>query len=143
MAQLNVWPAFFLQPRVHTSVLIQGLFTGLTAAGQTPVPVSYDVDLGSFSFPEIFIAIPAPTGTLISYAGGSICSNNDPCGPDQEGTRWVGVYRTSNTSVIDFQTGQLNAETPLPATLPLFATGLGVLAVLGRRRNRKAAATAA
>ena len=30
-------------------------------------------------------------------------------------------------------------ETPLPATLPLFATGLGVLGLLGWRRKRKAA----
>jgi outer membrane lipase/esterase len=33
--------------------------------------------------------------------------------------------------------------TPLPAALPLFATGLGVLGLLGWRRKRKAAATAA
>jgi CHRD domain len=32
------------------------------------------------------------------------------------------------------------AETPLPAALPLFATGLGVLGLLGWRRKRKAAA---
>jgi hypothetical protein len=32
---------------------------------------------------------------------------------------------------------------PLPATLPLFATGLGVLGLLGWRRKRKAAATLA
>ena len=30
--------------------------------------------------------------------------------------------------------------TPLPATLPLFATGLGALGLLGWRRKRKAAA---
>jgi len=31
-------------------------------------------------------------------------------------------------------------ETPLPATLPLFATGLGALGLLGWRRKRKQAA---
>ena len=35
------------------------------------------------------------------------------------------------------------AETPLPAALPLFATGLGALGLLGWRRKRKAAATLA
>jgi hypothetical protein len=35
------------------------------------------------------------------------------------------------------------AATPLPAALPLFATGLGALGLLGWRRKRKAAAIAA
>ena len=35
------------------------------------------------------------------------------------------------------------AETPLPAALPLFATGLGALGLLGWRRKKKAAARAA
>ena len=35
------------------------------------------------------------------------------------------------------------SETPLPAALPLFATGLGALGLLGWRRKRKAAAIAA
>ena len=34
-------------------------------------------------------------------------------------------------------TGVAGAETPLPAALPLFATGLGVLGLLGWRRKRK------
>jgi hypothetical protein len=32
------------------------------------------------------------------------------------------------------------SETPLPAALPLFATGLGALGLLGWRRKRKAQA---
>ena len=32
-------------------------------------------------------------------------------------------------------------ETPLPAALPLFATGLGALGLLGWRRKRKAASS--
>ena len=35
-----------------------------------------------------------------------------------------------------------SSETPLPATLPLFASGLGALGLLGWHRKRKAAATA-
>ena len=33
-------------------------------------------------------------------------------------------------------------QTPLPAALPLFATGLGALGLLGWRRKRKAQAAA-
>ena len=40
-------------------------------------------------------------------------------------------------------TGSENSQTPLPAALPLFATGLGTLGLLGWRRKRKAAAALA
>jgi hypothetical protein len=36
-----------------------------------------------------------------------------------------------------------SAVTPIPAALPLFATGLGVMGLLGWRRKRKATAAAA
>jgi hypothetical protein len=41
-----------------------------------------------------------------------------------------------------FSSFDITATTPLPAALPLFATGLGALGLLGRRRKRKAAAVA-
>ena len=44
----------------------------------------------------------------------------------------------------DIQSITINtATTPLPAALPLFASGLGALGLLGWRRKRKAAALAA
>ena len=44
---------------------------------------------------------------------------------------------------ITFPPGGQGGETPLPAALPLFATGLGALGLLGWRRKRKAAAALA
>jgi uncharacterized protein (TIGR03118 family) len=38
--------------------------------------------------------------------------------------------------------GEIQLATPLPAALPLFATGLGILGLLGGRRKRKAIAAA-
>jgi hypothetical protein len=45
----------------------------------------------------------------------------------------------------DFASGTASpvAATPLPAGLPLFATGLGALGLLGWRRKRKAGASVA
>jgi hypothetical protein len=43
----------------------------------------------------------------------------------------------------DWVTTTESTATPLPAALPLFATGLGALGLLGWRRKRKAAAVAA
>jgi len=40
-------------------------------------------------------------------------------------------------------TSLVSDATPLPAALPLFATGLGALVLLGWRKKRKAAALAA
>jgi hypothetical protein len=51
-------------------------------------------------------------------------------------------YKTSVGTGIALEGGNLS-ETPLPAALPLFATGLGALGLLARRRKRKAAALAA
>ena len=39
--------------------------------------------------------------------------------------------------------GEVTLATPLPAALPLFAGGLGVLGLLARRRKKKAAVAAA
>ena len=62
------------------------------------------------------------------------------CGPGIAtcGTGWSG----SLDITYNF-TPSTTAETPLPAALPLFATGLGALGLLGWRRKRKAAALAA
>ena len=53
----------------------------------------------------------------------------------QDGGLDLGLDNVSVTDAV--------AATPLPAALPLFATGLGALGVLGWRRKRKKAALAA
>ena len=47
------------------------------------------------------------------------------------------------SGVGSYAIGPVPAATPLPAALPLFATGLGALGLLGWRRNRKNAAAIA
>ena len=56
-------------------------------------------------------------------------------------TNDIGGFEVADVSAAYIQTG-LQSETPLPATLPLFATGLGSLGLLGWRRKRKAQAAA-
>ena len=50
---------------------------------------------------------------------------------------------TGNTNVLLHEVDGIARAVPLPAALPLFATGLGALGLLGWRRKRKAAALAA
>ena len=46
-------------------------------------------------------------------------------------------------TLADFGTNGTWSETPLPAALPLFVSGIGGLGLLGWRRKRKAQAAAA
>lgn len=56
---------------------------------------------------------------------------------------WTLIYVEANgmPAVLDFEvtSGNDTANSPLPAALPLFATGLGVLGLFGWRRKRKIA----
>jgi hypothetical protein len=75
--------------------------------------------------------LAAGTYVLDTYLGscgaGQSCSDND--------TSTDPVYAVGFTPDV--------SATPLPAALPLFAGGLGVMGLLGRRRKRKAQALAA
>ena len=127
----------------YTNILVQGTGTGQTTPGHTPIPIYYGVITGiPYPFIDLAFQGTSAVSSLVGYAGGGLCSFDAPCGPDDEGLFWATAYRTSNTSAIGLQTGQLTAETPLPAALPLFATGLGALGLLGWRRKRKAALAA-
>ncbi|MGA8588836.1 MAG: hypothetical protein WB803_06060 [Pseudolabrys sp.] len=42
------------------------------------------------------------------------------------------------SATVTFTEGSVAADTPLPAALPLFATGLAALGLMGWRRKRKA-----
>jgi hypothetical protein len=118
----------------YATILVQGSDT------HTPVPVYYGVNIGvNFGFPFLALAVPQTSAAnpYIGYVGGALCSVDSQCGPDQNGDFWVSAYNaTLNTHVV-LETGQLTAATPLPAALPLFATGLGALGLLGWRRKRK------
>jgi hypothetical protein len=52
------------------------------------------------------------------------------------------AYGAGNLDIVSAVSADIGA-TPLPAALPLFATGLGALGLLGWRRKKKAAAIAA
>jgi hypothetical protein len=85
--------------------------------------------------------------SFLSTEGGSLSSYN-PYGLDEAvvANTYVAVAGMTfpegvPTNVVGSWTEEV-AITPLPAALPLFATGLGALGLLGWRRKRKAAAAA-
>ena len=88
------------------------------------------------------ITLPASTFSLLALGGPTVSLTLQ--GPG------LGVLGETNFNgaALDFSTITINSSdavgaTPLPATLPLFATGLGASGLFGWRRKKKAAALAA
>jgi hypothetical protein len=74
---------------------------------------------------------------------GYAISDLDPYLQQVNGSFATGVVTTFAADHLEFPPDITNATTPLPAALPLFATGLGALGLLGWRRKRKGAALVA
>jgi hypothetical protein len=91
-----------------------------------------------------------PAGYLLDGVLTQLTNNDGP--DDQSGTfilsvllgQVYGLYVDSSDSIFGAADIKIaGAETPLPAALPLFVTGLGTLGLLGWRRKRKGAAQTA
>ena len=102
----------------------------------------------SGSIPEVTLQITFKNALLTSTSPDPIVGGVG--GPSFECLSWtcpgpdtgqVGANTRYFTSGFATTIGtSLSSETPLPAALPLFATGLGALGLLGWRRKRKALA---
>jgi hypothetical protein len=79
---------------------------------------------------------------LFSITGSSLgvqTYGHDEVDFDMTGGTFQSVVLTSSGNAFEFANLKDSpALTPLPAALPLFATGLGALGLLGWRRKRKA-----
>jgi hypothetical protein len=131
-----------------------------TGGLQSGVPSPFSTNLTSYEpFSYVYLG-SSSGGTLVIYndttctSGGSSFSCS-LAGPDRAALELVvtasggvsfvdaGISTTSSstagTTIFGTETGTVN-PTPLPAALPLFATGIGGLGLLGWRKKRKAQA---
>lgn len=77
---------------------------------------------------------------LIGFSGGEICANSTSDGSCLPGEQDIGKSDSGISAYTATQGAWAPTTTPLPAALPLFASGLGALGLLGWRRKRKALA---
>ena len=110
--------------------------------------------LGSSSGATDNVIIPGPVASFpintgLTSAGLSNWSTSShDIWLDPDLTIWTGINTDGGDGFVTLVTGGglgdiAGAETPIPAALPLFASGAGVLGFLGWRRKKKAAALAA
>jgi len=104
-------------------------------------PQNQGEQLLSLSF-DVFAAGSSAFGTLGSVNGSNRCSVNQGAAPCLNGTATEFSAFDNELLALDI-TGVNAATTPLPAALPLFASGLVGLVLLGWRRKRKVAALSA
>jgi hypothetical protein len=106
------------------------IFTTLEPAS-TFVPARVYLNAENSSGNELGLFIDTTSSFLVGYAGGSILDAAAQCGPICNPASFpLGLAGGTLTS-------EVVATTPLPAALPLFAAGLGVMGWFGRRRKRK------
>jgi hypothetical protein len=90
---------------------------------------------GAFAFgamPQLTINLANGLSDINGALGGLLAMGGSSDLPANQGFLWI--------SPADFPTIQLSLEvqqTPVPAALPLFATGLGALGLIAHRRKRK------
>jgi hypothetical protein len=84
------------------------------------------------------IQIPFSSGPSLTY---TLYSGSDPI--LAAGNYIISTFlAVGNVTDPNFQVNFALSQTPLPAALPLFASGLGAIGLLGWRKKRKATATA-
>ena len=109
-----------------------GTYGTVTIRSYSDYPDPYDY---AFSLPYTSAnLLPSPLGPgTHNLEVGLGCFNPDPNNP--------GIF-CDPTSGIDWSISALTVATPIPAALPLFASGCGAFGLFGWRRKRKAQAAA-
>ena len=154
------------------SPLVGALVTNTSGNGWSSTDGQFSVLNGTVTNPSTvstsLLQAPAANGNTFSFTNGMAIDCNSsggssqcstPSGPDLSFTIntavalaadttggfffWADVINNNRaggpTGLIDFSLSQV----PLPGALPLFATGLAGLVLLGRRKKKQAAASAA
>jgi hypothetical protein len=130
-----------------------GAFSGTFTVDGSGNVSSVNIDFPARSFFDVFVEISLPTPGVDGLQVDNTDSPLDELTLDFDfvsqdligfmgGAITGGSIISNGMTVVSDITGTIT-ETPLPAALPLFATGLGAMGLLGWRRKRKNAAAIA
>jgi hypothetical protein len=118
-------------------------FTALTSSVSSGAGTAWNITVNTPTSPSeiYYVLMVLPVSSLSSYAGGSIIT---AVLYDSADGFEAPIASCGEAAAAAVACGSLTAEsttppsgTPLPAALPLFATGLGALGLLGWRRKRR------
>ena len=115
-------------------------FTDLTSSMSSGGGTDWNITVNTPTSPEIYyLLMVLPTSSLVGYGGGSIITAvlYDNVTGFEEPIASCGEAAPAACGSLTLAS-TTPPSTPLPATLPLFAGGLGALGLLGWRRKRKA-----
>ena len=120
---------------------VQGLISGLE--DNSALQSADSVNVTASPIGGLVDYVPTSTRNIFSVSNGAMTFvdffSHIP-GQDLQLSFAVGIVEGGTTGQTAPVSYSLVAETPLPAALPLFATGLGALGLLTWRRKRKAVA---
>jgi len=143
----------FLNPiNNYPSLVPSSIFTPVLPTGsgywETINVSSYDIVVGSTFLVGVHWLEPLGGYPGDVYLGFNTDSGNDSHGYEYNTSKWPApsYWGTPTNPGDGIGLWMIRADveiTPLPAALPLFATGLGALGLLGWRRKRKVQAVAA
>jgi hypothetical protein len=116
-------------------------FTGLLSSVSSGAGADWNITVESPPIPPVgeiyYVLMVLPVSSLVGYAGGnvSIAVLYDNVDGFEGQFASCGVPNGGTCGHLTLETPP--SGTPLPAALPLFASGLGALGLLGWRRKRK------
>jgi hypothetical protein len=133
-----------------TSGFINGSpFNLVTAGGSTNFNQDYTAAINASDPNSVTVDFFAPNPpyssslTLVFEDSLLVANSDNPIEGGIDGPSYECEGYSCSIEDVRYVDGGYASTTPLPAALPLFATGLGAAGLFGWRRKRKAAATAA
>lgn len=146
-------PTLYSNLDVDTSHALSGFNLAGAVSGPATLELRYGVWNGSgLQTAELTVTfngtalVPAITFSNAYFSGGPIFASFDVSSLVVSGFNSLSVFAHNIADVGQFAVGEISLEyvgagaVPVPAALPLFASGLGLLGFAGWRRRRKTAA---